>query len=82
MLYSIRNKQNGKLLGVKMDITLDRISYSFSEEPQFLYVHLSKVFVERAMSGSEYYDGSWLHPYWGILAPENYEVIMFEKVEF
>ena len=81
MLYTIRNKKTGKLLGVRTTVTESgNIYYTFTEDnPQFLYIHLSKAFIERAIALNENYDGSWLHPFWGLLPPENYEVVTYEE---
>ena len=82
-LYTIQHKQSRKFLGVKMTITdTGNVLYTFSEDnPHLLYVHLSKAFIERAIAANEAYDGSFLHPFWGTLAPENYEIVTYEPVE-
>ena len=78
-LYTLRNKSTKKLLGVKLTVMeTGNIYYSFTEDaPQLLYVHLSLGFIQRAVSPNESYDGTYLHPFWGMLFPENYEIVKY-----
>ena len=82
-LYTLRNKATKKLLGVKLIVSESlQVFYSFTEDaPQFLYVHLSLGFIQRAVSPNESYDGSYLHPFWGMLVPESYEIVKYLSTE-
>ena len=78
-IYSIRNKASKKLLGVKLTVTeAGNVYYTFSEDtPQLLYTHLSIGFIQRAIATNEQMDGSYLHPFWGMLPPEDYEIVEY-----
>jgi hypothetical protein len=82
-IYTIRNKETHKLLGIKLNVAdSGNIYYTFTEDaPQFLYTHLSKGFIERAISPNDIYDGTYLHPLWGMLPPENYEMVEYTTID-